>query len=327
MRSHTSDKKPWRWVLLGVGLAAVLALSAIAVACGDDEEEDGTPTGTPVAGQTGTPAAGQTSTPQAAELSGSITVKGSDTMVNLAAAWAEAFSNENPKVTISVTGGGSGTGIAALINKQTDIADASRAMKDEEVQDAEANGVNPVETQVALDGLSVVVNPSNPVTELSIPQLSDIYSGKVTNWKDVGGNDATIVVLARDTNSGTHVFFKEHVVQYQGDKELEYGSDVQFMAATQAGFDEVAQNENAIMYGGLGYVTDDVKALGVKKDASSPAVLASIATVKSSEYPVARPLFVYTNGEPTGTLKAYIDWILGSEGQRIVEDLEFVPIS
>jgi len=298
-----------------------MALGAFSVACSDDEEEDGTPT---VTGSTATPVVAATSTPQAAELSGSITVKGSDTMVNLAAAWAEAFSNENPKVSISVTGGGSGTGIAALINKQTDIANASRAMKDEEKQDAEGNGVNPVETQVALDGLSVVVNPSNPVTELSIPQLSDIYSGKITNWKDVGGNDASIVVLARDTNSGTHVFFKEHVVQYQ--EKLEYGSDVQFMAATQAGFDEVAGNENAIMYGGLGYVTDEVKPLGVKKDASSPAVQASIETVKSGEYPIARPLFVYTNGEPTGTLKAYIDWILGSEGQKIVEDLEFVPL-
>jgi phosphate transport system substrate-binding protein len=323
MRSHTSTKKLWRWALLGVGLAAVLALGAFSAACEDDEEEDGTPAAT-VTGSTSTPAAA-TSTPQAAELSGSITVKGSDTMVNLASAWAEAFSNENPKVSISVTGGGSGTGIAALINKQTDIADASRAMKDEEVQDAEANGVNPVETQVALDGLSVVVNPSNPVTELSIPQLSDIYSGKVSNWKDVGGNDATIVVLARDTNSGTHVFFKEHVVQYQ--EKLEYGSDVQFMAATQAGFDEVARNENAIMYGGLGYVTDEVKPLGIKKDASSPAVQASIETVKSGEYPVARPLFVYTNGEPSGLLKAYIDWMLSDDGQAVVEELEFVPIS
>jgi phosphate transport system substrate-binding protein len=308
---------------LGVGLAAVLALGAFSVACGDDEGEDGTPT---VTGSTATPAVAGTSTPQAAELSGSITVKGSDTMVNLASAWAEAFSNENSKVTISVTGGGSGTGIAALINKQTDIANASRPMSDKEKQDAESNGVDATETTVALDGLSVVVNPSNPVSELSIPQLSDIYSGKISNWKDVGGNDATIVVLARDTNSGTHVFFKEHVVQYEN-KELEYGSDVQFMAATQAGFDEVAQNENAIMYGGLGYVTDEVKPLGIKKDASSPAVHASIETVKSGEYPVARPLFVYTNGEPSGLLRAYIDWILSDGGQAVVEELEFVPIN
>ena len=306
----------WRWALLGMGLAAVLALGAAFTACSDEEEENSS---------TGTPAPGQTGTPQAAELSGSITVKGSDTMVNLAAAWAEEFSNENPKVSISVTGGGSGTGIAALINKQTDIADASRPMSDKEKQDAESNGVTAVETQVALDGLSVVVNPDNPVSELSIPQLSDIYSGRIANWKDVGGNDAGIVVLARDTNSGTHVFFKEHVVQYK--EKLEYGSDVQFMAATQTGFDEVAQNKNAIMYGGLGYVTDEVKPLGIKKDASSPAVHASIETVKSGEYPVARPLFVYTNGEPAGLLKAYIDWILGDEGQAVVEELEFVPLT
>jgi phosphate transport system substrate-binding protein len=321
MRSHSLGKKRWlRWALRGLGLGAILALGAFFVACGGGGEK-GTPTATRAAG---TPTTGGTSTPQA-QLSGSITVKGSDTMVNLASAWAEAFSKENPKVSISVTGGGSGTGIAALINKQTDIADASRPMTDEEVQKGQSNGVNPVETKVALDGLSVVVNPSNPVSELSIPQLSDIYSGKVTNWKDVGGNDASIVVLARDTNSGTHVFFKEHVVQYE-DKQLEYGSDVQFMAATQTGFDEVAQNKNAIMYGGLGYVNNKVKALGIKKDANSPAVHASIQTVKSGEYPIARPLFVYTNGQPTGLLKAYIDWILSSEGQKIVEELEFVPL-
>jgi phosphate transport system substrate-binding protein len=298
---------------LVVALAAVLAAFLLA-ACGGGGGEDTA---------TATPAVGGTSTPQT-QLSGSITVKGSDTMVNLASAWAEAFSKENPKVSISVTGGGSGTGIAALINKQTDIADSSRPMTDEEKQKGQSNGVNAVETKVALDGLSVVVNRSNPVSELSIPQLSDIYSGKVTNWKDVGGNDASIVVLARDTNSGTHVFFKEHVVQYK--EKLEYGSDVQFMSATQAGFDEVAQNEKAIMYGGLGYVTNDVKALGIKKDASSAAVHASIQTVKSGEYPIARPLFVYTNGQPTGVLRAYMDWILGSEGQKVVEELEFVPL-
>jgi phosphate transport system substrate-binding protein len=301
-----------------MGLVTVLLLGVLSVACDDDGEADA---------NGGTPAPGQTGTPQAADLSGNITVKGSDTMVNLASAWAETFTNENSKVSISVTGGGSGTGIAALIDKQTDIANASRPMSDEEKQDAEGNGVDATETTVALDGLSVVVNPSNPVSELSIPQLSGIYSGAISNWSEVGGNDAPIVVLARDTNSGTHVFFKEHVVQYQGDNELEYGPNVQFMAATQAGFDEVAQNENAIMYGGLGYVTDEVKALSIKKDDASPAVHASIETVKSGEYPIARPLFVYTNGEPTGTLKAYIDWILSDEGQAIVEELEFVPIS
>src|SRR4030042_1403619 len=171
-RAHASTKKLWRWALLGGGLAAVLALGAFSVACSDDEEEDGTPT---VTGSTATPVAGRTGTPQAQDLSGSITVKGSDTMVNLASAWAEDFSNENPKVSISVTGGGSGTGIAALINKQTDIANASRPMSDKEKQDAEGNGVTAVETQVALDGLSVVVNPSNPVSARSIPPPSDLY--------------------------------------------------------------------------------------------------------------------------------------------------------
>ncbi|MDD5095812.1 MAG: phosphate ABC transporter substrate-binding protein, partial [Dehalococcoidia bacterium] len=264
-------------------------------------------------------------------LSGNITIKGSDTMVNLGARWAEGFMKEHSKVSISVTGGGSGTGIAALINKTTDICQASRSMTAQEIANAQKNGVNPVEFIVALDGLSVVVNPSNAVNELNFQQLSDIYTGKITNWKDVGGKDASILVLSRDTNSGTHVFFKEHVVQMAGmpaaDKKLEYGSKVLMMASSKTGIEEVSGNANAIFYVGLGYVTDKVKALNIKKTASDTAIGASVQTVKDGSYPVARPLFFYTNGQPQGTTKAFIDWAMGAEGQKIVLELDFVNIN
>jgi phosphate transport system substrate-binding protein len=257
-------------------------------------------------------------------LAGSLQVKGSDTMVNLGSAWAEEFMAQNAKVSIAVTGGGSGTGIAALINKSTDICQASRAIKPEEIDKARSNGVDPKEFVVALDGLAVVVNPANPVSELTFAQLADIYTGKISNWKDVGGKDEVMVVLSRDTNSGTHVFFKEHVLQSK-DPRAEYGGKVQMMAASQAGVIEVRQNPKAIFYVGLGYVGDEMKALAIKREASSEAVKPSQETVKSGEYAIARPLYLYTNGEPTGLAKAYIDWIMGADGQRIVRELDFVP--
>ncbi len=291
--------KLWRWGLL-FGLGSLLFLLA---AC----------------------AGGGGATPTGGGLSGAIQVKGSDTMVNLGSAWAEAFMAQNPKVSIAVTGGGSGTGIAALINKNTDIAQASRPMKPEEIKKAQDNGGNPKEFRVALDGLAVVVNPANPVSELSFEQLAAIYQGKVTNWKEVGGQDATIVVYSRDTNSGTHVFFKEHVVQSK-DPKAEYGPSVQMMAASKVGVDEVTTNPKAIFYVGLGYITDKVKVLAIHETKDSPAVKPSVDTVLNGSYKVSRPLFVYTNGEPAGAIKAYIDWILGPEGQKIVAELDFVPL-
>jgi len=183
---------------------------------------------------------------------------------------------------------------------------------------------------VALDGLSVVVNPANPVNELTTAQLSAIYTNKVTNWKEVGGNDAPMVVLSRDTNSGTHVFFKEHVVQMAGlptaDTKLEYGPKVLMMASSKVGVDEMETNPNAILYVGLGYVTPKVKVVGIKKDAQSAAVKPSIETVKSGTYPIARPLHFYTKGQPAGLVKAYVDWVLSPEGQQIAQKLDFVPL-
>jgi len=231
----------------------------------------------------------------------------------------------NPKASIAVTGPGSGVGIAALIDGTTDICQVSRPMSQAEIDKAKANGRIPVEFIVAYDGLAIVVNPSNPVNQLTIEQLAGIYQGKITNWKDVGGKDLPIVAISRDSNSGTHVFFKEQVVQMT-DKKAEYGDKVLFLPSTEAGVTETAKNERAIFYPGLGYISKNVKVLGIKKDAASPAVQPSIKTVHDTSYPVSRPLFFYTPGQPTGVAKAFIDYAKSKEGQVIVEKMGYIPL-
>jgi phosphate transport system substrate-binding protein len=252
--------------------------------------------------------------------------KGSDTLVNLALAWAEEYTVLRPDVRISVTGGGSGTGIAAMINGTVDIANASRAMKDEEVAAAEENGITPVEFVVARDAIAVVVNPSNPVDGLTIEQISDIYTTKITNWSQVGGPDRPIVLLSRESNSGTYVYFLENVIR-KGDKEsdLLFAPDTLLMPSSEGISAEVRQNPNAIGYDGLGYVTDDQKVIAVARDAGGPYVLPSVATVNDGSYPISRPLYMYTAGEPEGEIKTYMEWILW-DGQALVSVLGFVPL-
>lgn len=260
-------------------------------------------------------------------LQGAIQIKGSDTMVNLGQAWAEEFMLMHNDVTIAVTGGGSGTGIAAMINGTTDIAESSRPMKEEEIAAARKNNVEPREFKVGLDGLAVVVNPANPVNQLTMEQLRSIFIGEITNWKQVGGNDARIVLLSRESNSGTHVYFKEHVLwRGKSKSDEEFAPNALLMPSSQAIADEVATNPNAVGYYGLGYVSPRQKALAIAPKDGAAAVNPSIETVKSGEYPISRPLFMYTRGEPTGVVKAFIDFVLGPEGQQIVKDLDFVPI-
>jgi phosphate transport system substrate-binding protein len=260
----------------------------------------------------------------------SISIIGSNTVTPLSSVWAEEFMEIHPDVSIAVSGPGSGVGIAALINGTTDICQASRKIKQTEIGQAEANGVEPYEIQIATDALSVVVHPSNPVSELTIVQLSGIYTGEITNWNELGGNDAAIVAIARDTNSGTHVFFKEHVVQMQGlpteDTSLEYGGGVLMLPSTEEGVNQVANNPNAIFYPGLGYVTEEVKPLAIKQTADSTAVLPSVQTALDGSYPIARPLLFYTDGEPTGVIKDFIDYCLSSEGQEKVIEAGYVPL-
>ncbi|HTP10527.1 MAG TPA: PstS family phosphate ABC transporter substrate-binding protein [Anaerolineae bacterium] len=252
---------------------------------------------------------------------------GSDTIVNLALAWAEAYQKVQPDLRISVSGGGSGTGIAALLNKTTDIANASRQITDQEKADAQQNGIDPHEIEIARDAIGVIVNPTNPVQQLTLQQISDIYSGKITNWKDVGGEDRPIVLLSRESNSGTHVFFLANVVRLGNSKDKTlFSPDTLLLPSSEGIMAEVRQNPNAIGYDGLGYITPDVKTVAVAPKAGNAFVKPSVETVNNGTYPIARPLFMYTNGEPTGDVKTYIDWILGPDGQKIVGQLGFVPL-
>lgn len=254
--------------------------------------------------------------------------KGSDTLVNLALAWAERYRTIQPDLSIAVTGGGTGTGIAALINNTVDIANASRHMKDDEIEAAKANGITPVEFTVAIDALAIIVNPANPINQLTIDQLADIYTGKITNWQEVGGNDAPIVLLSRETNSGTHVYFLEQVVR-KGDKENKeiFAPQTLLMPSSVGIASEVRRNPNAIGYDGFGYVDPEhEKLIAVAVDVDSPYVLPSVETGADGTYPIARGLYMYTSGEPSGAIQAYLDWILGPEGQTIVAELGFVPL-
>jgi len=251
--------------------------------------------------------------------------KGSDTMVNLALAWAEAYMSEHPEVRISVTGGGSGTGIAAMINGTVDIANASREMKPEEIKAARANGIDPVEFTVALDAIAVVVNPQNPVDRLSLQDISDIYTGKITRWSQVGGEDRPIVLLSRESNSGTYMYFLENVIRAGADSDLLFSPDTLLLPSSEGISAEVRQNPNAIGYDGLGYVTDDQKVIAVAADPDGAYVLPSVATVNDGTYSISRPLYMYTAGQPEGHVKDYLDWVL-TEGQDIVPKLGFVPL-
>jgi phosphate transport system substrate-binding protein len=264
------------------------------------------------------------------ELSGSFKIIGSNTVTPLSSVWAEEFMKRYPQVSIAVSGPGSGVGIADLINGTTDICQASRKIKQKEIDKAKENSVEPYEIQVATEALSVVVHPSNVVSELTIVQLSAIYTGEITNWKDVGGEDAPILVLSRDTSSGTHVFFKEHVVHMAGlpteNTELEYGSKVLLLPSTEEGVSEVARNPNAIFYPGLGYVTEEIKPLAIRQTADLAGVLPSVQTALDGTYPISRPLLFYTNGAPTGVIKAFIDYCLSAEGQVLVTEVGYVPL-
>jgi phosphate transport system substrate-binding protein len=254
---------------------------------------------------------------------------GSDTMVNLALAWAEQFQMDNPQSNLAVSGGGSGTGIASLINKTTDIANASRQIKSEEIDNAQANGIEPVEFIVARDAIAIIVNPNNPIGELTLQQLSDIYSGKINNWQELGGEDRPIVRLSRETNSGTHVYFLEQVLRL-GDKEDRslFSTDTLLLPSSEVIGAEIRSNPNAIGYDGLGYVTPDMKVVAVA-DARNDLlefIYPSPESVNDGTYPIARDLYMYTAGEPAGFIKKYLEWIFTPQAQDIVTQLGFVPV-
>ncbi|MGB7095450.1 MAG: PstS family phosphate ABC transporter substrate-binding protein [Anaerolineales bacterium] len=254
---------------------------------------------------------------------------GSDTMVNLALAWAEQYQMDNPQSNLSVSGGGSGTGIASLINKTTDLANASRKIKSEEIVNAQANGIEPIEFIVARDAIAVIVNPNNPISQLTLQQLSDIYSGKINNWQELGGEDRQIVRLSRETNSGTHVYFLEQVLRLgdKNDKTL-FSTDTLLLPSSEVIGAEIRSNPNAIGYDGLGYVTLDMKVIAVTASqlGDPDFIYPSSETVNDGTYPIARDLYMYTAGEPVGFVKNYLEWIYTPQAQEIVTDLGFVPI-
>ena len=257
----------------------------------------------------------------------SIQIKGSDTMVNLGQAWAEKYMEVNSGDFVAVTGGGSGTGLSSLISGTCDIAMSSRNIKEKEIALANKKGINPFEIKVALDGLAVVVSSKNPVGKLTIDQLSGIFTGKITNWKEVGGEDAKIVILSREVNSGTHVYFKEHVLRkLDPNSKEEFAPGALMLSSSQAIADEIAQNPAAIGYYGMGYISSKQKPVMVAKDEKSEYENPSIENVINGKYPISRPLFVYTNGQPQGLVKKCIDFALSKEGQEIVLKTDFVPI-
>jgi phosphate transport system substrate-binding protein len=249
-----------------------------------------------------------------------ITIKGSDTMVIIAQRWAEVYMKLHPEVALQVTGGGSGTGISALINGATDICNASRPMKQSEMdQLKERYGSLGIEIRCAKDGITVYLNESNPVKELSVKQLSGIYTGKIKNWKEVGGPDAEIKLYGRENSSGTYVFFQENVVK--GD----YATSCQTLPGTAAVVNAVKNDKYGIGYGGAAY-SKGIKQCMVKKDDKSQAYAPSAETIKNGTYPISRYLYMYLRNRPTGELKNYIDWILGPEGQKLVVEQGYFPV-
>ena len=251
-----------------------------------------------------------------------LTVKGSDTMIILGQRWAEEYMKANPDAIVQVTGGGSGIGIAALINGTTDIAQCSRPMKQSE-KDKLRDRYNSlgVEIPVAKDGITIYVSEKNPVNELTLDQLKQIYTAKVTNWKELGGNDAKIILYGRENSSGTYSFFKDNVLM-----GADYAPQTQTLPGTAAVVNAVSKDENGIGYGGAAYAKG-IKEVKVKKDTNSPALAPNLETIQAGTYPISRDLFWYTRIKPTGDAKKFLDYVLSPKGQGIVKEVGYFPLN
>jgi phosphate transport system substrate-binding protein len=251
-----------------------------------------------------------------------ITVKGSDTMVILAQRWAEEFMAKHAGQTVQVTGGGSGVGISALINGTTDIANASRPMKQSEFDKLkERFNAMGYETKVAKDGITLYVNEASPVSELTLDQIKAMYLGEVTNWKEVGGQEGKIILYGRENSSGTFVYFRDNVL---GGKD--FTNSVQSLPGTAAIVNAIAKDKLGIGYGGAAYAKG-VRILKVKKDGSSPAVEPTAETIRNDTDPISRYLYMYTRAKPAGDMKNFFDWILSAEGQSIVTKVGYFPVN
>lgn len=251
-----------------------------------------------------------------------ISIKGSDTMVHLMSTLAEAFMKKNPDIKISVTGGGSGTGIAALINGTTDICASSRDMQQKEKDQAKEKNITPVEKTIAYDGIAIVVHPDNPMKELTMEQIKKIYTGVYKNWKELDGPDQPITTLSRESNSGTYVFFQEHVLNKEN-----FAPTVKLMPASSSIVQSISTDKWSIGYVGLGYTKEgNIKVLPVRKNNTSEAILPSHETILNKSYGIARPLFLYFNGEPSNNNKLLLDFAISPEGQKIVEETGYISL-
>ncbi len=251
---------------------------------------------------------------------GNITMKGSDTMVRLGQRWAEEYMKKFPKTVIQVSGGGSGTGIAALLNNTTDICMASRDMKAGEYKLAKEKGIDLKRMAVSLDGIAIFLHNYNPVNELTLAQIKAIYTGETSNWKDIGGKDATIILYGRENNSGTYAYFKEFVLD-----EEDYSERCQTLPGTASVVNAVTKDPNGIGYGGIAWATT-VKHAGVKAADTTAAILPEVSAVSNGTYPISRELYFFTRGVPTGEMKDFINWTLSPEGQKVAESADYIPL-
>lgn len=264
-----------------------------------------------------------------------ITVKGSDTMVNLSQKWAEVYMQNNPNVSIQVTGGGSGTGVAALLNGTTNIANSSRELKENELQQAAKRDITPKVYEVALDGIAIIVHPDNPVTSLTVQQIADVFTGKIKNWKDLGGKNSPITLYGRENSSGTYEFFREHVLgKDTRGIQKDYASNTQVLQGTAALGEAVARDVKGMGYGGVGYFAErnDIKIIGVKEDKNAEIIYpakegkANYEDIWNGQYSISRYLYCFTDGKPKSEVQAFLDFIISNEGQELVKQMEYIPL-
>lgn len=264
-----------------------------------------------------------------------VSIKGSDTMVNLSQKWAETYMQKNPNATIQVTGGGSGTGIAALLNGTMDIANASRELKSKEFNKANELGISPKEFEVALDGIAVIVHPSNPIDVLTVENLRDLFIGKIKNWNELGGNNSPITLYGRENSSGTYEFFKGKVLgKDERGQTRDFATSTQVLQGTAALGEAIARDVKGVGYGGVGYFAarTDVKILKVKENEEAPAIApasngkVNYEAIWSGDYSISRYLYCYTNGTPEKKIQDFMDFILSQEGQDLVKQMEYIPL-
>jgi len=259
-----------------------------------------------------------------------ISVRGSDTMVNMVQKWAEEYMKQNANVSIQVSGGGSGTGVAALLNKTTDIANSSRDLKDKEIEEAKQKGIKYNVVAVALDGLAVIVHKENKIDNLTVAQVKDVFTGKITNFKQLGGIDKAITLYGRENSSGTYEFFKEHVLNKE-----DFSSTTQVLQGTAALAEAVARDVNGIAYGGVGYFAkrDDVKIIHIKKDAAAPAIApaengkVNFEVIWNGEYSISRNLYMIVREDAPKATEDLMNYIKSEDGQKVVEELEYIPLA